>query len=98
LIWPSASNPATVNLSAYSPSKYPSARVIGNDLSAIQPSWVPPNLEFVVDDFEREWMYKPDYFDFIHARTIAGYVSKPSMTRTPNSDPATVVFRVGLSS
>jgi len=54
--------------------KYPSARVIGNDLSAIQPSWVPPNLEFVIDDFEREWMYKPDYFDFIHARTIAGCV------------------------
>ena len=98
MIWPSASNPATVNLSAYSPSKYPSARVIGNDLSAIQPSWVPPNLEFVIDDFEREWMYKPDFFDFIHARTIAGYVSKPSMTRTPNSDPATVVFRAGLSS
>jgi Methyltransferase domain len=55
--------------------------VIGNDLSAIQPSWVPPNLEFVIDDFESEWMHKPDYFDFIHARTIAGYVSNLSMTR-----------------
>ncbi|KAN0072658.1 S-adenosyl-L-methionine-dependent methyltransferase [Elaphomyces granulatus] len=54
--------------------KFTSARVIGNDLSAIQPSWVPPNLEFVIDDFEREWMYKPDFFDFIHARTIAGSV------------------------
>ncbi|KAL1963791.1 hypothetical protein VTN77DRAFT_7857 [Rasamsonia byssochlamydoides] len=51
--------------------KFPSERVIGNDLSAIQPSWVPPNLEFVIDDLEKPWMYEPDYFDFIHARTIA---------------------------
>jgi hypothetical protein len=53
-------------------SKFPSARVIGNDLSAIQPSWVPPNLEFIIDDFEKDWIYAPDYFDFIHGRTIAG--------------------------
>ncbi|KAL1987703.1 hypothetical protein VTN96DRAFT_2543 [Rasamsonia emersonii] len=54
--------------------KFPSARVIGNDLSAIQPSWVPPNLEFVIDDFEKTWMYERDYFDYIHARTISGCV------------------------
>lgn len=34
-------------------SKFPSARVIGNDISAIQLSWVLPNLEFVIDDFEK---------------------------------------------
>ncbi|KAL1962249.1 hypothetical protein VTN77DRAFT_9905 [Rasamsonia byssochlamydoides] len=54
--------------------KFPSARVIGNDLSAIQPSWVPPNVEFVIDDFEKDWMYDENYFDFIHARTLAGSV------------------------
>ncbi|KAL1968401.1 hypothetical protein VTN77DRAFT_1930 [Rasamsonia byssochlamydoides] len=54
--------------------KFTSARVIGNDLSAIQPSWVPPNLEFVVDDFEKEWMHEENYFDFIHARTLVGCV------------------------
>lgn len=59
-------------------SKFPEAHVIGNDISPIQPQWVPPNVEFVVDDFEREWMYPADNFDFIHSRTIAGYVSKRS--------------------
>ncbi|KAL1969669.1 hypothetical protein VTN77DRAFT_8222 [Rasamsonia byssochlamydoides] len=54
--------------------KFPSARVIGNDLSAIQPSWVLPNLQFVIDDFEKEWMYEENYFDFIHARTLSGCV------------------------
>ncbi|KAL1989106.1 hypothetical protein VTN96DRAFT_5869 [Rasamsonia emersonii] len=54
--------------------KFPSARVIGNDLSAIQPSWVPPNVEFVIDDFEKDWIYDENYFDFIHARTLIGSV------------------------
>ncbi|KAL2012341.1 hypothetical protein VTN00DRAFT_5059 [Thermoascus crustaceus] len=54
--------------------KFRKAHVVGNDLSAIQPRWVPPNLEFVVEDFENEWLYEPDHFDFIHARTIAGCV------------------------
>ncbi|KAE8391556.1 S-adenosyl-L-methionine-dependent methyltransferase [Aspergillus alliaceus] len=48
--------------------------VIGNDLSPIQPSWVPPNVEFVIDDFENEWMHRRNFFDFIHARTISGCV------------------------
>ncbi|KAE8382666.1 S-adenosyl-L-methionine-dependent methyltransferase [Aspergillus bertholletiae] len=54
--------------------QFPSAKVIGNDLSPIQPSWVPPNVEFVVDDFENTWMHSEDCFDFIHARTISGCV------------------------
>ncbi|GIJ88084.1 hypothetical protein Asppvi_007000 [Aspergillus pseudoviridinutans] len=54
--------------------EYPKAKVIGNDLSPIQPTWVPPNLTFEVDDFEAEWEYsKP--FDFIHARDLQGSVS-----------------------
>ncbi|KAL1965535.1 hypothetical protein VTN77DRAFT_5618 [Rasamsonia byssochlamydoides] len=54
--------------------KFPSAHVIGNDLSAIQPSWIPPNLEFIIEDFEQEWTYDENYFDFIHTRTIMGCV------------------------
>ncbi|KAI5792664.1 methyltransferase [Pyronema domesticum] len=50
---------------------YPSAEVIGTDLSPIQPSWVPPNLKFEVDDMTQEWSYKPDSFDFIHARNLS---------------------------
>ncbi|KAB8229397.1 S-adenosyl-L-methionine-dependent methyltransferase [Aspergillus alliaceus] len=53
---------------------FPSAKVIGNDLSPIQPSWVPPNVEFVIDDFENEWMHRRNFFDFVHARTISGCV------------------------
>jgi len=47
--------------------KYPSAEVLGIDLAAIQPEWVPPNCRFEIDDVEEPWTYKND-FDFIHAR------------------------------
>lgn len=49
------------------------AKIIGNDISAIQPTWVNPNVEFVVDDFEAEWIYEPESFDFIHGRLLAGW-------------------------
>ncbi|CEJ59598.1 hypothetical protein PMG11_08217 [Penicillium brasilianum] len=55
--------------------KFPSAHVIGTDISPIQPSWVAPNIEFIVEDFESEWNYEPNYFDFIHARCLAGCVA-----------------------
>ncbi|KAL2007032.1 hypothetical protein VTN00DRAFT_8470 [Thermoascus crustaceus] len=50
--------------------RYPSAEVIGNDLSPTQPTLVPPNLKFVVDDIESEWGYENTPFDFIHARYL----------------------------
>ncbi|KAF3904664.1 hypothetical protein ABW21_db0207669 [Orbilia brochopaga] len=52
--------------------KYPSAEVIGTDLSPIQPTWVPPNLRFEVDDCEETWVYAKNSFDFIHIRNLAG--------------------------
>jgi hypothetical protein len=55
-------------------SLYPSARVIGNDLSPIQPGFVAPNAEFVIEDFEEEWEYSENKFDFIHGRTLTGAV------------------------
>ncbi|KAJ5317387.1 hypothetical protein PENANT_c034G01059 [Penicillium antarcticum] len=62
--------------------KFPQAQVIGNDISAIQPNWVTPNVEFLVEDFEQEWLYKPNSFDFIHARLLAGCVADwPEMYR-----------------
>ncbi|KAJ5463297.1 hypothetical protein N7475_008241 [Penicillium sp. IBT 31633x] len=55
---------------------FPSAEVIGTDLSPIQPSWVPPNLRFVVDDAESPWLYSPNRpFDFIHARDLGGAIA-----------------------
>jgi SAM-dependent methyltransferase len=29
---------------------------------------VPPNCSFEIDDIENDWLYRRDYFDFIHAR------------------------------
>ncbi|KAM0321053.1 hypothetical protein ACHAPQ_009755 [Fusarium lateritium] len=53
--------------------KFPSASVVGVDLSPIQPSWVPPNLKFMVDDIEDEWMHGGD-FDFVHMRCISPWL------------------------
>ncbi|KAI5845283.1 S-adenosyl-L-methionine-dependent methyltransferase [Morchella snyderi] len=54
--------------------KFPSARIIGNDLSPIQPEWVPPNLQFEIDDFTKEWAHQPNSFDFVHARALYGSI------------------------
>lgn len=50
---------------------YPSAEVIGTDISAIQPTWVPPNCKFEIDDAEHEWTYPKNYFDLVHSRHLA---------------------------
>jgi SAM-dependent methyltransferase len=56
--------------------EYPSALVIGTDLSPIQPSSVPPNCRFYVDDIESEWTYgAEEKFDFIHARALGGSIA-----------------------
>ncbi|RFU28013.1 hypothetical protein B7463_g8319, partial [Scytalidium lignicola] len=48
--------------------RYPSAEVIGTDISPVQPTMVPPNLTFEVDDLEAEWLYRPGTFDLVHVR------------------------------
>ncbi|KAH7166430.1 S-adenosyl-L-methionine-dependent methyltransferase [Dactylonectria macrodidyma] len=53
---------------------YPSAEVIGTDLSPIQSEWVPPNGQFQVDDATLDWTFAENKFDFIHARTLAGAI------------------------
>jgi hypothetical protein len=50
--------------------EYPEAEVVGIDLSPIQPTWVPPNVRFLVDDAEADWLYVPNTLDFIHARHV----------------------------
>ncbi|KAJ9203726.1 hypothetical protein DTO164E3_27 [Paecilomyces variotii] len=52
--------------------EFPSAEVIGVDLSPIQPSWTPPNLRFIVDDVSEDWAFPEESFDFIHVRGLAG--------------------------
>ncbi|KOC12866.1 UMTA methyltransferase family protein [Aspergillus flavus AF70] len=53
--------------------QYQSSEVIGNDLSPIQPRWVPPNCQFEIDDFESEWSYAHP-FDYIYGRELAGSI------------------------
>ncbi|KAF9873156.1 methyltransferase domain-containing protein [Colletotrichum karsti] len=58
---------------------FPSAEVVGVDLSPIQPGWTPPNCSFEIDDLEKEWTWtKP--FDFIMCRGMAGcFADVPAM-------------------
>lgn len=53
--------------------EHPTASIVGNDLSPIQPSWVPANVKFVVDDVEKDWVEQEPY-DFIHCRYMAGSI------------------------
>ncbi|ODH49896.1 hypothetical protein GX48_03985 [Paracoccidioides brasiliensis] len=54
--------------------KFPSAQILGNDLSPIQPAMIPPNVMFEVDDIEDDWSYRTP-FDFIHSRYLATAIS-----------------------
>ncbi|KAK6613083.1 hypothetical protein QC760_003232 [Botrytis cinerea] len=57
--------------------KYPSAQVIGTDLSPIQPIYVPPNCSFEVNDAEEPWNYSQK-FDYIHGRAMVCCFSDPA--------------------
>lgn len=52
---------------------YPSAEVLGVDLSARMPTDVPPNVKFEVDDLEEDWTFSYP-FDYIHSRYMAGSI------------------------
>jgi SAM-dependent methyltransferase len=45
------------------------AEVIGLDLSPIQPSFVPPNVRFLIDDIHEQWDFS-EPFDYIHSRMM----------------------------
>ncbi|KAL1988146.1 hypothetical protein VTN96DRAFT_676 [Rasamsonia emersonii] len=53
---------------------HPEATVIATDLSCIQPTWVPPNLRFEIDDAESEWQFSQP-FEYIHIRSMAGSIA-----------------------
>ncbi|KAG6162985.1 hypothetical protein E4U51_006057 [Claviceps purpurea] len=46
----------------------------GSDLSPCQPQWVPPNVQFEIDDASLEWTWDENHFDFIHIRYITGSI------------------------
>jgi len=55
-------------------SEHPEAEVIGVDVSPIQPNFVPPNVQFEIDDMEKEWTFTKN-FDFIYSRMMTGAIS-----------------------
>jgi SAM-dependent methyltransferase len=55
--------------------EHPHAQVIGADLSPIQPTAVPPNLEFQIMDADEPWTFSQP-FDLIHTRLMNGFSIK----------------------
>ncbi|KAF4945306.1 hypothetical protein FGADI_12046 [Fusarium gaditjirri] len=55
--------------------RFPNASVIGTDLAPIQPGWIPPNLEFQIEDCTQEWTFQPNSFDYIHMRWLVGSIA-----------------------
>ncbi|RMJ13178.1 hypothetical protein CDV36_007189 [Fusarium kuroshium] len=53
---------------------FPETEVIGTDVSPIQPSWVPPNLRFEIDDCTQDWTFAPNSLDYIHMRWLVGSI------------------------
>ncbi|KAL7794312.1 S-adenosyl-L-methionine-dependent methyltransferase [Trichoderma ceciliae] len=54
--------------------EHPDAQVIGTDISPIQPTWVPPNLQFEIEDCTQEWTFHNEDFDYVHMRWLVGSI------------------------
>lgn len=55
--------------------EFENTQVIGTDLSPIQPTWVPPNLKFELDDALQTWSWPEGEFDFVHLRYLFGAIA-----------------------
>ncbi|TRX98584.1 hypothetical protein FHL15_000658 [Xylaria flabelliformis] len=56
--------------------EHPAATITGINLSPIQPSYAPPNVNFEICDAEDEWSFRQP-FDLIHMRTMVTYFKNP---------------------
>lgn len=54
--------------------RFPSAQILGTDLSPIQTTWPVANYKFEVDDAEQDWTFPENSFDYIHIRGLLGCV------------------------
>ena len=54
--------------------EYPDAEIIGTDIAKIQPTAVPLNVFFEIDDAEEDggWTWPEDEFDLVHLRFMLG--------------------------
>lgn len=72
--------------------EYPEAEVTGIDLSPIQPGYVPPNVSFIVDDAEAEWLYPENSIDYIHLRHMAPAIKNwPKLLKEAHRYARTVI-------
>ncbi|KFY08459.1 hypothetical protein V492_06211, partial [Pseudogymnoascus sp. VKM F-4246] len=52
---------------------YPEGLIEATDLSPIQPSAVPENVQFIIDDAEQaDWAVPENHYDFVHTRILEG--------------------------
>ncbi|KAF4630891.1 hypothetical protein G7Y89_g7243 [Cudoniella acicularis] len=52
---------------------YPNATIEATDLSPIQPTNVPDNVQFIIDDAaEEDWAVPENHYDYIHTRVMMG--------------------------
>ncbi|KAF2021141.1 S-adenosyl-L-methionine-dependent methyltransferase [Aaosphaeria arxii CBS 175.79] len=56
--------------------QHPNSRVLGTDLSPIQPNYVPVNCTFEIADAEDDWTFSRP-FDYIHGRALLSCFSDP---------------------
>ncbi|KKA29599.1 hypothetical protein TD95_005353 [Thielaviopsis punctulata] len=54
--------------------EHPECMIIGTDISPIQPSWVPVNCSFQIEDAQQDWGFPTDFFDYIHVRHMTGCI------------------------
>ena len=57
--------------------QHPEADVLGNDLSPIQPEYVPANCRFEIDDIDDTWVYNHQ-FDYVHGRYVISFLTDPA--------------------
>ncbi|KAL8859958.1 MAG: hypothetical protein Q9178_003507 [Gyalolechia marmorata] len=62
-----------IELIRLSGDEHPDTDIIGTDLSPTQPSWVPPNVKFEIDDCEEAWTFR-ESFDVVHCRYLAAAI------------------------
>jgi hypothetical protein len=73
--------------------KFPNLSVVGNDLSPIQPTWIPSNVRFVIDDIEKPWLHKTP-FDFVFGRYLLGSIQGwPALVRSAYELSSTPILK-----
>ncbi|KAF5984163.1 methyltransferase [Fusarium bulbicola] len=55
--------------------KHPHVEVVGTEISPIQPTWMPSNLQLEIEDCNDTWTFRPDSFDFVHMRFMLGSIT-----------------------